>query len=199
MEDWIWLIVIGAVVVLGLLAYGAWKAKQSKQVKDQFGPEYERLSSDRGHREAVGELTERQKRREQLDVRPLSSDSAERYRQSWTQTQTHFVDQPDVAVKEADTLVTSVMVERGYPMNDFEQRAADISVDHPDLVTNYRASHTISERAEEGEATTEELRQAMVHYRALFNELVETPAEGAGGEQQSSDDDGTHETFRPQR
>ncbi|MDQ4143351.1 MAG: hypothetical protein M3198_06330 [Actinomycetota bacterium] len=197
MEDWIWLVAVGAVVVIGLIAYGAWKAKRSHQVKEQFGPEYERLSSDQGHKSAVSELSERQKRREQLDIQPLSAATADRYSDSWAQAQTRFVDHPDVAVKEADSLVTSVMVERGYPMNDFEQRAADISVDHPNLVTNYRAGHTIAHRAENGEATTEELRQAMVHYRALFEELLET--DGADDKRQETQRSESEDTFRPQR
>ncbi len=176
MEEWVWVVIVAAVlVVVGLAAYAAWKAKRTKEAKNQFGPEYEKLSSDKGRREAVSELSERQKRREELDIRPLSAAAADRYRESWTQAQARFVDQPDVAVKEADSLVTAVMADRGYPMNDFEQRAADVSVDHPDVVKNYRAAHTIADRAEHGDATTEELRQAMVHYRELFDDLLETP------------------------
>ena len=196
MEDWIWLVVVGAVVLIGVIAYSAYKAKRSHQVKEQFGPEYERLSSDQGHRSAVSELSERQKRRDQLNIRPLSDASGERYRGSWTQTQARFVDHPDIAVKEADSLVASVMAERGYPMDDFDQRAADVSVDHPNLVTNYRAGHTIAQRAENGQATTEELRQAMVHYRSLFEELLETQTDHNDSSTERSD---SEETFRPQR
>jgi len=219
MEDWIWLVVIGAIVVLGVIAYGAWKAKRNSDVKNQFGPEYDRLSSEKGNRAAVSELNERQKRHDELDIRPLSPATAERYRQTWTQTQARFVDQPDVAVKEADSLVVSVMTERGYPMDDFDQRASDISVDHPNLVTNYRAAHSIAHRSEDGDATTEELRQAMTHYRSLFEELLETDnsqTQGQAGQDTSGygtppggtqqnygtnapQPSGTQENYRPQR
>ena len=199
MDGWVWLVIAVAVVVIGFVAYGAWKAKRRSDVKNRFGPEYDRLSSEKGTRGAVSELSDREKRRDQLDIRPLNNASAERYRESWTQAQARFVDQPDVAIKEADSLVGSVMVERGYPMNDFDQRAADISVDHPKVVTNYRAAHTIAERAEHGDATTEELRQAMVHYRALFEELLETHDTQGHRYTDSSEREDPDSGYRPQR
>ena len=205
MDDWIWLVVIGAIVVLGVIAYGAWKAKRNAQVKNRFGPEYDRLSSEKGNRAAVSELNDREKRHSELDIRPLSPAAADRYRESWTRAQTRFVDQPDVAVKDADSLVVSVMTERGYPMNDFDQRAADISVEHPNLVTNYRAAHSIAHRSEQGDATTEELRQAMTHYRSLFEELLETEnAETQGhfagdGAQGPGNPTTSNQDYRPQR
>lgn len=199
MDGWVWLVIAAAVVVLGLVAYGAWKAKRTSAVKDRFGPEYDRVSSEKGKRGAVSELSEREKRREQLDIKPLSAGAADRYRDSWKHTQARFVDQPDVAVKEADSLVTTVMVERGYPMNDFGQRAADVSVDHPNVVTNYRAAHTIADRAEHDDATTEELRQAMVHYRALFEELLETNDAQGHRFNDGSDSQRSDSGFRQQR
>ena len=179
MEDWIWPVAI-AVVVLALVVWAVSRAMKKRRLQQQFGPEYERSSEQHGGRGAVRELSQRQKRREELDIRPLSPSAWERYRQQWRDTQVRFVDQPELAVREADALVGSVMRERGYPMDDFEQRAADISVDHPQVVENYRAARDISIRSERGEATTEDLRQAMVHFRALLEELLEAKSESNG-------------------
>jgi hypothetical protein len=121
-------------------------------------------------------LGSRIEQRESLEIRPLSPDARERFLESWRQVQTEFVDDPAGAVTRADALVESVMSERGYPVDDFERRAADISVDHPQVVERFRSAHGIAQKNERGEATTEDLRQAIKHYRALFEELVE-PAE----------------------
>src|SRR5205807_10445346 len=121
---------------------------------------------------AEQELVERQKRHEALDLRPLSPQARDRYAQSWQATQSRFVDDPAGAVVEADALVQQVMKERGYPTDDFEQRAADISVEHPDLVERYRTAHGIAQAQERGTASTEDLRQSVRHYRALFEELL---------------------------
>ena len=125
-------------------------------------------------REAEAELSDRQKRREELDVKPLSPGARERYVELWQATQARFVDDPGGAITEADLLIQQVMRERGYPVEDFEQRAADVSVDHPDVVNNYRAAHGISIAHERERASTEDLRRAMVHYRSLFDDLLET-------------------------
>ena len=125
----------------------------------------------------------RRKRREQLEIRPLAPEERERYRQEWQNVQARFVDAPETALRESDLLVTRVMRDRGYPMEEFDQRAADVSVDHPEVVENYRAAHAVYVRLEAGDSDTEALRQAMVHYRALFQELLETsPERGVAGQ-----------------
>src|SRR5918911_956822 len=126
-------------------------------------------------------LLERQKRRDELDVKPLDPAARERYAEEWQATQARFVDDPGGAITEADVLIQRVMRERGYPVEDFEQRAADVSVDHPEVVNNYRAAHGISIAHQREKASTEDLRVAMVHYRSLFDELLES-REPAGAE-----------------
>jgi hypothetical protein len=177
MSVWIW-VVIG-LVVLAALAFVAYRWMASRRLRDRFGDEYDRTVAETGSkRTAEGELRERQKRRSELDITELSPESRERYRTFWTQIQASFVDRPAQSVRQADDLVSAVMQERGYPVEDFEQRAADVSVDHPDVVTNFRAAHAISLASDNDKASTEDLRQAMVHYRALFEELLGTsPAE----------------------
>jgi hypothetical protein len=178
MPTWAWIIIIAvaAVLVLGALASVFARRRRSEALQERFGPEYERSVADRGdQRAAERELAERERKREKLDIVPLSADARNRYAESWRTVQTRFVDDPSGAVVEADSLVTDVMRERGYPIDDFDQRAADISVDHPDVVENYRAAHDIYLTQEKGEAGTEDLRQSFVHYRALFEELLETP------------------------
>jgi hypothetical protein len=148
--------------------------RRSRSLQDRFGREYER-TVDRagGRREAEQELREREKRHGELEVRPLSQDARERYLQRWQAAQDRFVDDPTGAVSEADELVQQVMHDRGYPVDDFEQRAADISVEHPDLVEKYRTADGIARASERGEASTEDLRHSVRHYRALFVELLE--------------------------
>jgi hypothetical protein len=177
----IWVLVAVLVVVVVVLAVLLMRSRHSQRLQDDFGPEYDRAVQERGdRREAEAELAERRERRAQLDIRPLEPGARERYAERWQAAQRHFVDQPAQAVGEADELVSAVMSERGYPVSDeFDQRAADISVDHPVVVEHYRAAHAISVRTTAGDASTEELRQAMVHFRALFDELLgrEEPAE----------------------
>jgi FtsZ-interacting cell division protein ZipA len=185
MPMWGWILIAVAVIALILLIVWATTSKRrTHQLQERFGPEYERAMHERGSRRAAeSDLDERRKRREQLEIRPLSPDARHRYAQSWQATQGRFVDDPSGTVREADVLVISVMRDRGYPMENFEQRAADVSVDHPQLVDNYRAAHGISLANDQGVATTEDLRQAMVYYRSLFDELLsggyEMPAAGA--------------------
>jgi len=147
--------------------------QRSKRLRGQFGPEYDRLVKDRGdQRKAEEEMLRREKRLEKFHIRELNGGEVERFSESWRRVQARFVDAPREAVGEADRLVRDVMATRGYPMSDFDQRAADISVDHPRVVENYRAAHDIAARDAAGRANTEDLRQAMVHYRALFEELL---------------------------
>jgi hypothetical protein len=169
--------VILAILVIALIVAAVVIARQrrSQQLQQGFGPEYERTVEERGgdRREAEAELRERRQRREQFEIRELDDASRDRYAERWRAAQRRFVDEPGPAVGEADSLVIEVMRERGYPVADeFEQRAADVSVDHPEVVEHYRAAHGISTRATAGEAGTEDLRQAMVHFRALFAELL---------------------------
>jgi hypothetical protein len=143
-------------------------------LQDRFGPEYDRtVDKAGGRREAEQELREREKRHDELELRPLSKDARERYLEQWRTTQGRFVDDPPGAVAEADDLVQQVMRDRGYPVDDFEQRAADISVGHPDLVEKYRTATGIARASERGEASTDDLRHSVRHYRALFVELLE--------------------------
>jgi hypothetical protein len=170
-DAWVWILLVVVIVAVVLLL--AWRAAQRRRLSSRYGDEYERTVAETGgQRQAVSELKAREQRREELDIRPLPSAARERYLQTWSGTQERFVDAPAAAVKEADGLVQEVMRERGYPVDDFEQRAADISVDHPNLVENYRAAHAISLASDHEKATTEDLRQAMVHYRSLFEELL---------------------------
>jgi hypothetical protein len=159
------LIVAAAVIVS--------RRRKSDQLKQQFGPEYERAVKQHGdarHAEAV--LAEREKRVNSFSIRELAGPDRERFAEQWAAVQRRFVDDPATAVTEADTLVTQVMNARGYPMGDFEQRAADVSVHHPAVVQNYRAAREIVVRHARGQSTTEDLRQAMVYYRSLFDELL---------------------------
>jgi hypothetical protein len=180
MDTWVWIVIAVAASVL-VVAVAGWtsvarrRARRTEKLREGFGPEYERTVEETGsQRRAEAELEERVERHGRLDIRPLSQEARERYAESWRATQARFVDEPGAAVAEADRLVQAVMRDRGYPIDNFEQRAADVSVDHPHLVENYRAAHEISLSNDRGEATTEDLRQAMVHYRSLFEELLET-------------------------
>jgi hypothetical protein len=174
MPTWAWIVIaVGAVVLVALLAAAFLMRRRTSRLRTRFGPEYERAVQQRGRRGAEAELGSRLERRQQLDIRPLSATAREHYRESWTRVQAEFVDDPAGAVGDADQLVHSAMRERGYPMDDFEQRAADVSVDHPQVVERYRSAHGIARKSADGDATTEDLRQAMKHYRALFDELLE--------------------------
>jgi hypothetical protein len=181
MPAWAWVVVaVVVIVVIALAVWAAMRKRRTESLRQQFGSEYDRTVEETGGaRDAESELEERRRRREELDIRPLAPGARQRYADEWRAVQARFVDDPSGAVTQADTLVTQVMRERGYPMDDFDQRAADVSVDHPGVVGDYRAAHDISTRSADGDAETEDLRQAMVHYRALFEDLLE---EDAGGE-----------------
>lgn len=174
-----WIILAGF-TVLAFVALAAWLAyqkKQSHRLQERFGPEYERTVDQLGNRAtAESELKAREKRVERLDIVSLAPPEAARFRQAWETLQGHFVDNPKGVVVQADQLVRELMQKRGYPMEDFERRAADISVDHPAVVDHYREAQAIAVRDTRGEADTEELRKAVVHYRVLFDELLEVRA-----------------------
>jgi hypothetical protein len=174
------LIVVAVVVLALLIALGAWllyQKKQSQRLEKRFGPEYARAVDALGSRaKAESELKTREHRVERLNIVPLQPADAARFIQSWKLLQGGFVDNPKGVLVQADQLVRELLLKRGYPVGDFELRAADISVDHPGVVSNYRAAQAIAARDRQGEATTEDLRKAVVHYRALFDELLEVDA-----------------------
>jgi hypothetical protein len=174
MPAWAWiLILVVAVVVIAAIAWSISRKRRRDGLREQFGPEYERTVNERESRRAAeSELQDRRERREQLDIRPLTPAAQSRYAADWRNVQGRFVDDPGNAVRGAQSLVLAMLKERGYPMDDFEQRAADISVDHPVVVDNYRSAYRISRMNDDGSAGTEDLRQAMVHYRTLFEELL---------------------------
>jgi hypothetical protein len=175
MPAWAWvLIAVIVVVVVGLFAWQAAARKRTERLRGQFGPEYDRtVGTADSRRDAEAELVAREQRRSELEIRPLTQAAHDRYVDRWQAIQSQFVDDPRAAVSSADTLIQSVMSDCGYPVDDFEQRAADVSVDHPLVVDNYREGHRL---AHADQRSTEDLRQAMQHYRALFDELVEPGA-----------------------
>jgi hypothetical protein len=171
--------VILIIAVLALL-YVRKRRNTSADLRQKFGPEYDRAVKVHGsERKAEAKLEDRERRVEKLNIRDLDPAERERFLKQWESVQSRFVDSPKGAVTEADDLVSSLMKARGYPVSDFDQRAADVSVDHPRVVENYRSAHEIALRVAKvgkDEATTEELRTAMIHYRSLFEELVQVPA-----------------------
>jgi hypothetical protein len=172
------LIVIAAIVAILI------RKRRSQHLKESFGPEYDRAVVQRGNRtKAELELLDREKRVQSFSIKPLLPAARDRFAEEWSAVQRRFIDDPGVAVTDADSLVSRVMTERGYPMADFEQRAADVSVTHPNVVQNYRAALAIVGRYERSEASTEELRQAMVHYRSLFDELLVVAEPGAASKE----------------
>jgi hypothetical protein len=188
MATWVW-ILIAAVVVCVIVLGAAWatmRTRRTRALQDRFGGEYDRtVDREGGRRRAERELLEREKRHDELELKPLPAEARSRYLQRWHATQERFVDDPKGAVAEADQLVEQVMQDRGYPVEHFDQQAADISVDHPDLVEKYRTAHGIAMASERGTADTEDLRHSVRHYRALFVELL---GAGAGDDLENVDD-----------
>jgi hypothetical protein len=175
------LIVLAAavIVIIALLAWLYMRNRRSKTagLRQKFGPEYDRAVLTHGsERKAEAKLADRKERVGKLNLRDLDRVESEKFSRQWESVQSRFVDSPKGAVAEADDLVSSVMKARGYPVSDFDQRTADISVDHPRVVENYRSAHEIALRVGKDQATTEDLRTAMIHYRSLFEELVQVPA-----------------------
>jgi hypothetical protein len=175
------LVLVLIAVATGVVAWFVMRRQRSVHLKRRFGAEYDRAVIELGGRgQAEAELTKRQQRVARLEIKPLTPADAVRFSQGWNTLQSRFVDNPKGVVAEADLLVRELMAKRGYPMGDFELRAADISVDYPGVVSSYRAAQAIAVRDARGEADTEELRKAVVHYRTLFAELLGVaPAKGA--------------------
>lgn len=174
------LLTIGiTVAVCALIGIAIWMAvnqRRSRRLKEHFGPEYDRVVERSGNRtSAEAELQQREERVKEYKIVALSEHDRAHYQHAWDRVQNRFVDDPRGAAMEADELIFDVMERRGYPVNGFEQAAADLSVDHPAVVENYRAASSIAQRNRQGEAGTEDLRQALVYYRALFHDLLQSP------------------------
>ena len=172
-------VVVILLIIVGVALYMRKRKRTTAELRDRFGTEYDRAVQQHGsERKAEAKLTDRAARIEMLRIRELDPVERERYVSQWQAVQSRFVDYPKGTVTEADELVCSLMKARGYPVTDFDQRAADISVDHPRVVENYRSAHDIALRVGSGSVTTEDLRTAMINYRSLFDELVQVQIPG---------------------
>jgi hypothetical protein len=182
MATWAWIVIALAIVaVIALVVAIAMRQRRTTILRQRFGPEYDRAVHDRdGRRAAEADLLERQHQREQLDITPLSETERARFAAEWRQLQERFVDQPSHTVVAADDLVRRVMGARGYPMDNFEAQANLISVDHASIVENYRFAHSVCERATSQEISTEDLRAALLHYRSLFDDLLDAEQTSRG-------------------
>ncbi|MFJ7910764.1 hypothetical protein [Kitasatospora sp. NPDC096204] len=181
-------IIVPIAVVVVLVAAVLWFVNRRRRLRERFGPEYERTVNRSDSRIAAErELREREMRHRELDIRPLPTEARQRYSRDWIQVQQEFVDRPGTAVQDADRLVTTLMRDRGYPTEDYEQRLRDLSVEHGRTLEHYRAAHAVNTDAGRGEATTEELRGAMVHYHALFDALLDGEPERGGTERDGTE------------
>lgn len=168
-------VVVALVIIVAVAGFLWMRRRRTERLRREFGPEYgEAVSHAKSRGRAESELERRRERVEKLHIVPLEPAEADRLSARWTLVQSHFVEEPDQSMKEADELIREVMQLRGYPVADFEQRAADLSVDHPTVVSRYRTAREITQSGERGEATTEDLRNALLNYRELFNDLLET-------------------------
>lgn len=168
------IVIVGVLIAIGVVAWALLSKRRTERLRSRFGHEYDHtvdITGDR--RKAEAELASREQRVEKFNIRSLSEGERLRFTDAWRACQTHFVDDPGGAVSEADRLCGEVMRARGYPLSDFEQRAADLSVEHPRVVEHFRAAHDLAVKHNRGLSTTEDLRKAMVHYRALFEDLLE--------------------------
>lgn len=168
------IILIGVILIAAIAVWGFLLKQRSTRLRSRFGPEYESAIHEYGDRSrAERALEKRAERTENYHIRSLSKEEQQRFSEEWRSAQARFVDDPPLAIRDADQLVCEVMKLRGYPMADFDRRTEDLSVDHPGVVRTYRAAHAIALTEQEGRATTEDLRRAMVYYRELFDELLE--------------------------
>ena len=175
-------IVVALLVAAAVIGY-VLERRRRDVLQQRFGPEYDRAVGEAGNRRrGERELVQRQKRHEQLDIRPLDPERAQEYAAEWEAAQTRFVDDPQGAVRDADTVIEALMAERSYPVGDFDTRVADLSVEHAEVLQHYRAAHEIATAAAAGDADTEALRRAMVHYRALFTSLLQDRHEQTAGD-----------------
>ncbi|MGD0364635.1 MAG: hypothetical protein ABSC93_27470 [Bryobacteraceae bacterium] len=179
MSTALWIILIAVILIAALAAIAFMQKRRTNSLRSRFGPEYDRAVRDYGGRmRAEKALEHRTERTENYKIRALTTVEQQRFSDEWRITQSHFVDDPRLAIREADHLVCEAMRTRGYPMADFDRRAEDLSVDHPHVIRNYRAARAVAVAEQEGRASTEDLRQAMVYYRNLFDELLEAQAAG---------------------
>jgi len=169
------LILVAVLIVAGLGVWFANRGRRSQKLRDKFGPEYDYTMEKVGDRHAAEDaLKEREKRISKLDIRALDEKERDRYHEEWIGIQANFVDDPSKSVEQANRLISEVMIARGFPVADFEQRASDLSVMYPEFVSNYRNANAIALKNQSSGSSTEELRQAMVYYRSLYNELLGT-------------------------
>jgi len=174
-------IVVALLILAALVAWYVARRQRSKKLRSRFGPEYQHAVNQLGRARAEQDLRRRAERVDKFHIRRLSEEDRNHFAELWRRTQTGFVDDPPHSIAEADRIVCQLMEARGYPVADFERRAADLSVDHPMVVRYYRAAHAVALRLEQGQAGTEDLRQALVNYRELFDELLEARAADARG------------------
>jgi FtsZ-interacting cell division protein ZipA len=175
-------IIVAAVVIVALVAMALRTTMRRRHLVERFGPEYDHaVETEHSRRAAERDLSEREQRHEDLEIRPLPATVRSRYARDWNSVQEHFVDSPDRAVEEADQLVVTLMSERGYPTEGYEQQQRDLSVEHAETLKHYRIAHEINGRVSGGDTSTEEMRNAMVHYRALFEELLKDDTASSGG------------------
>jgi hypothetical protein len=180
MATWLWIVIVIVVVLIVLAAAMAARRRRTMALRERFGAEYDRTVGAReDQRAAEADLRGRERERARLDIKPLSEAARVRYTEEWRTIQQNFVDQPEEATTAGYDLVNRVMAERGYPMRDFDARADLVSVDHPDVVENYRVAHGIHERARQHQASTEDLREALLRYRSLFEELLRADDDAA--------------------
>jgi FtsZ-interacting cell division protein ZipA len=185
-------VVIVVVIVIAAVLVAVWLTARRRRLRQQFGPEYDRAVSDQnGRLRAEAELSDRQRRVRKLDIRPLSEQARRQYAADWVAIQEQFVDSPQTAVARAYSLVVTVMAERGYPTVDAEQVMSDLSVEHAATVGHFRAAQQISDAAASGDAATEDLRQALIHYRALFSDLLGEPTATPAAERRSTGNSAT--------
>lgn len=173
MATWMWAVIaVVVVLIVALVVIGAARARRRAELKRRFGPEYDRTVEEAGRGKGERRLTERAERRDQFETKELSPEVRQRYSAAWRDTQARFVDAPADAVQEADVLVSRVMRDCGYPVEGFDDRSDFVSVDHPHLAEDYRAAHRVAVAETKGKVTTEDRRQAMVHFRSLFSALL---------------------------
>lgn len=195
MPEWIWIVIAAVVVVIiGVVAWAVSRRRRTSRLKQHFGPEYDRTIDEKGEQRAgEAELLARQKKHDKLQLTALTPDARREHAAAWQTVQAEFVNDPEESVGRAERLVTRVMRERGYPIDQFDQRAADISVDHPEVVDNYRSAHEIYVSRKHGEIGTERARQAFVHYRVLFDKLLESDTDVSARDQQGQQGMQTHD------
>lgn len=180
MPSWVWVVIAIAVVAVVALAVVGARKRSNAALRDRFGPEYDRAVENNGdQRSAEAELRARERRRAEFDVKPLPEDTRLLFAGEWRELQERFIDEPEGAAGAADTLITRVMEARGYPMRDFDSQVELVSVDHPDTVENYRFAHAVQQRAQTGQASTEDLREALLRYRSLFDDLLRPEGDSA--------------------